>query len=45
MVMRDSDIFLDDLRIPDVEAALGIKIRTSSRDGFEFLDALMGVEW
>ncbi|MBR4626403.1 MAG: DUF512 domain-containing protein [Ruminococcus sp.] len=45
MLMRDSDIFLDDLRVPDVEAALGIKIRTSNRDGFEFLDAIMGIEY
>lgn len=41
MLMRDSDIFLDDLRIPDVENALGVAIRPVDNDGFELLDAVL----
>ncbi len=45
MLMRGSDIFLDDLRVPDVEEALGITIRPTDRDGYEFLDAIMGMKY
>ncbi len=45
MVMRDSDIFLDDLTIGDVERELNVKIRTTPSDGYELLDAIMGIEW
>lgn len=41
MLMRDSDIFLDDLRIPDVEKALGVDVRPVDNDGFELLDAIL----
>lgn len=41
MLMRDSDIFLDDLRIPDVEEALGVSVRPVDNEGFELLDAIL----
>ncbi|MGN0599861.1 MAG: DUF512 domain-containing protein [Oscillospiraceae bacterium] len=41
MLMRDSDIFLDDLRITDVEKALGVSVRPVDNDGFELLDAIL----
>jgi putative radical SAM enzyme (TIGR03279 family) len=45
MVRRDSDVFLDDLTIGDVEKALNVKIRTTPSDGYELLDAIMGIEY
>ena len=45
MLKRDSDLFLDDLRVPDVAEALGVKLRTSGNDGFELLDAMLGIEY
>ncbi len=41
MLMRDSDIFLDDLRIPDVEKALRVYVRPVDNEGFELLDAIL----
>ncbi len=43
MVRRDSTEFLDDLTIKDVENALNVKIRHVPNDGYEFLDAIMGI--
>ncbi len=45
MIRRDSDVFLDDYTISDVENQLGIKIRTVKNDGFEFLDAVLGYQY
>ena len=45
MVRRDSDVFLDDLTISDVETALNVVIRTTPSDGFELLDAIMGITY
>lgn len=45
MIRRDSDVFLDDLTIGDVERELNTSIRTSASDGYELLDAIMGVSW
>lgn len=42
MLMTDSDIFLDDLTVGDVENALGIKIRATANDGYDLLDAVLG---
>ncbi len=42
MIMRNSDLFLDDLRIADVERALDIKIRTVPNDGGKLLCAMLG---
>ena len=43
MVRRDSTEFLDDLTIKDVENALNVKIKHVPNDGYEFLDAIMGI--
>lgn len=43
MVRRDSTEFLDDLTIEDVENALNVKIKHVPNDGYEFLDAIMGI--
>ena len=39
------DVFLDDMHIPEVEQALNIKIRITDSDGFELLDAMLGIEY
>lgn len=43
MLMRDSNIFLDDLTVEDVEKELNVKITPVNNDGFELFDALTGV--
>lgn len=43
MLMSDNDIFLDDVTVEDVKNALEIKIRPTPNDGFELLDAILGV--
>jgi len=43
MLMRDSDIFLDDLTVKDVEKALGINVRAVGNDGYELLNAILNV--
>ena len=45
MIRRDSDVFLDDLTISDVEAALETHIRLVPSDGYELLDAMLGVTY
>jgi len=45
MLMRDKDIFLDDLTVSDVENQLGVTVRKVKNDGFEFLDAVLGIEY
>ena len=44
MLKADEPVFLDDLTVSDVERELGIHIRASRNDGFEYLDAVMGIE-
>lgn len=41
MLKRDSDIFLDDMTISDVEQALNIKITVTENDGFDLLDKII----
>ena len=43
MLKADEPIFLDDLSVSDVERELNIKVRASRNDGFEYLDAVMGL--
>lgn len=43
MFIRDTDIFLDDLTVPDVEKALNVKIVIAQNDGFDLLDKILGV--
>ena len=45
MLRRDSDVFLDDLTVPDVERELGVPLRSSDSDGYELLDAIMGITY
>ncbi|WP_295087784.1 DUF512 domain-containing protein [Ruminococcus sp.] len=45
MIRRDSDVFLDDLTIGEVEKELGVEIRTTPSDGYELLDAIMGIRY
>ncbi len=45
MIRRDSDVFLDDVTIGDVEKALGVKIRLTPNDGYDLVDALLGITY
>ncbi|MBQ1339582.1 MAG: DUF512 domain-containing protein [Ruminococcus sp.] len=45
MLRRDSNIFLDDIRVPVVEETLGVRIKSTNSDGYELLDAIMGIEY
>ena len=42
MIKRDSDLFLDDYTISDVEKALNVKIKIIDNDGFSLFDAITG---
>ena len=42
MLKTDSDLFLDDKTLSDVEQALNIQIITVPTDGYELLDAILG---
>ncbi len=42
MLKTDSDLFLDDKTLSDVERALNIQIITVPTDGYELLDAILG---
>ena len=44
MLKADEPVFLDDLSVSDVERELSISVRASRNDGFEYLDAVMGIE-
>ncbi|MDE6004578.1 MAG: DUF512 domain-containing protein [Oscillospiraceae bacterium] len=41
MIRKDSDVFLDDFTIADVEKALNINIQTVNNDGYDLLDAIV----
>lgn len=43
MLRRDTDIFLDDLTVSDVQNKLNVKIIPVENDGFALLDAILGV--
>ena len=43
MLKADEPIFLDDLSVDDVERELSISVRASRNDGFEYLDAILGI--
>ncbi|HNZ98312.1 DUF512 domain-containing protein [Ruminococcus sp.] len=45
MLRRDSDVFLDDLTVSDVEKELNVKLTSTNSDGFELLDAIMGITY
>lgn len=43
MLMQNSDIFLDGKTVSDVENTLDIKIKTTQNDGYDLLDAILGI--
>ncbi len=43
MLMHGSDIFLDDLTVGDVERELNVRVRAVQNDGYELLDAVIGI--
>ncbi len=43
MIRRDSDVFLDDVTIGEVEKALHVRIRLVTNDGYDLLDAILGI--
>lgn len=45
MLRRDSTEFLDDLTVEEVEKKLDVKIRPVLNDGYELLDAIMGITY
>lgn len=44
MLRREGDLFLDDVSLQDVEAALKVPVRPVPNDGYTFLDAILGSE-
>ncbi|MGN1089732.1 MAG: DUF512 domain-containing protein, partial [Huintestinicola sp.] len=42
MIMHNSDLFLDDYRIGEVEKELQVKIRLADNNGYALLDAFLG---
>lgn len=45
MLMRDSEVFLDDITISDIENELNTKIRPVNNDGYELFDALADIHY
>ena len=45
MLKADEPIFLDDLSVSDVERELDIKVTAVRNDGFEYLDAILGITY
>ncbi len=43
MVMRGSDIFLDDSTVPQLEKKLNVKIRLTPQDGAKLFDNIVGI--
>ncbi len=43
MLRDQSDVLLDDVTINDMEKELSVKIRAVENDGYEFLEALLGI--
>ena len=42
MLRHGGDVFLDDLRVGDVERELGVPVIVVEQDGFDLLDAILG---
>ena len=45
MIKRDSELFLDDITIGGVEAALSVKIETVANDGYELFERLTDTDY
>ena len=41
MLRHGGDVFLDDLHVSDIEAALGVPVTIVEQDGFDLLDAIL----
>ena len=41
MLKHDTDVFLDDLTVSDVEKALGVRVIVSENDGYDLLDKIL----
>ncbi|MEG0615786.1 MAG: DUF512 domain-containing protein, partial [Oscillospiraceae bacterium] len=44
MIKKDSDLFLDDITISQVEKELSVKVKTVENDGYALLDSILGIE-
>lgn len=44
MLRTDSDVFLDDLTVPDVSRELGVPVTAAENDGYDLLDAILGLK-
>jgi putative radical SAM enzyme (TIGR03279 family) len=42
MLRHDSDVFLDDITVSDVEHELNVNVRVVNNDGYDFLGAVIG---
>ena len=42
MLRHGGDVFLDDVRVSDVEEALGVPVTVVEQDGYDLLDAMLG---
>ncbi|MBP3272758.1 MAG: DUF512 domain-containing protein [Ruminococcus sp.] len=45
MLKMDEPIFLDDVHLDDVKKELGVEITPTANDGFEYLDAILGIKY
>ncbi len=45
MLRANTQDFLDDLTVADVEKALDIQVKSTENDGYELLDAIMGITY
>lgn len=43
MLRDSSDVLLDDVTIENLEKELGVRVRAVENDGYEFLEALLGI--
>lgn len=44
MLRTDSDVFLDDLTVPEVSRELGVPVTAVENDGYDLLDAILGLK-
>ena len=45
MLRHGGDVFLDDYRVSDVEAALGVPVVVTEGDGFSLVDVIFELEY
>lgn len=44
MLRKDSDVFLDDLTVPEVSHELGVPVTAAENSGYDLLDAILGLK-